>query len=394
MIKVAFLINFNHLKWLGGTNVIKNLIYCINKFSSKKIKPVLIVRDNLTKKDLKEFKNIKIIKTNFFNQSLLEKIYNKLKIIFFGKSKYYDNFFIKNKINVLSHSNVLAYSFFLGKKSSIKSLPWIADFQYIHYPENFSKKSNFIRNLNIKFCASHSTKILVSSYDAQKDLRLVSEKAYKKSKVSQFYFKSPEKKEILSILNLTKRLKIKPKFFFLPNQYWAHKNHIIILKSLLLLKKNNNIKDLLIISTGHKEDHRNKYYFEKTMKEIIKNDLEQNYRYLGVVSYQEVLSLIYHSVALINPSKFEGRHSSVEQARSMGKKIILSDINIHREQNPPRSFFFNPNNSEELCTIINKLWKSHNTKKEKKFINLGIKKNKKDLLKYYKSYEKIVTKII
>ena len=222
----------------------------------------------------------------------------------------------------------------------------------------------------------------------------MSEKAYKKSKVSQFYFKSPEKKEILSILNLTKRLKIKPKFFFLPNQYWAHKNHIIILKSLLLLKKNNNIKDLLIISTGHKEDHRNKYYFEKTMKEIIKNDLEQNYRYLGVVSYQEVLSLIYHSVALINPSKFEGRHSSVEQARSMGKKIILSDINIHREQNPPRSFFFNPNNSEELCTIINKLWKSHNTKKEKKFINLGIKKNKKDLLKYYKSYEKIVTKII
>jgi len=113
MIKVAFLINFNHLKWLGGTNVIKNLIYCINKFSSKKIKPVLIVRDNLTKKDIKEFKNIKIIKNNFFNQSLLEKIYNKLKIIFFGKSKYYDNFFIKNKINVLFHINFLAYSFFL-----------------------------------------------------------------------------------------------------------------------------------------------------------------------------------------------------------------------------------------------------------------------------------------
>ena len=140
MIKVAFLINFNHLKWLGGTNVIKNLIYCINRFSSKKIEPVLILRDDLTKKDLKEFKNIKIIKTNFFNQNLFAKIYNKLKIIFFGKSEYYENFFIKNKINVLSHSNVLAYSFFLGKKSSIKSLPWIADFQYIHYPENFSKK--------------------------------------------------------------------------------------------------------------------------------------------------------------------------------------------------------------------------------------------------------------
>ena len=47
-----------------------------------------------------------------------------------------------------------------------------------------------------------------------------------------------------------------------------------------------------------------------------------------------------HSISLINPSQFEGRHSSVEQARSLGKQTILSDINIHREQAPPRSSFF------------------------------------------------------
>ena len=30
---------------------------------------------------------------------------------------------------------------------------------------------------------------------------------------------------------------------------------------------------------------------------------------------------MYHSVSLINPSKFEGWSSSVEQAKSMGKKL-------------------------------------------------------------------------
>ena len=37
MIKVAFLINYNPRSWLGGTNLIKNLIYCIKRFSNKLI---------------------------------------------------------------------------------------------------------------------------------------------------------------------------------------------------------------------------------------------------------------------------------------------------------------------------------------------------------------------
>ena len=65
---------------------------------------------------------------------------------------------------------------------------------------------------------------------------------------------------------------------------------------------------------------------------------------------------MYHSVALIHPSKFEGRSSPVEQAKSMGKKIILSNINIHREQNPQRGTYFDPNNSLKLSSIMVKMW--------------------------------------
>ena len=205
MIRVGFLINFDHLKWLGGTYVIKNLIYCINLHSKNDIEPVLIIKKKLSRNEKKEFKDIKLLQTNFFyNQNLFTRVYNKFLIFVFGRSKSYDNFFIKNKINILSHSNALSNSLFLGRKSMIKSLPFLADLQYLHYPENFSFKNILLRKLNIIMCALHSSKIILSSYDAKKDLKKVSKKGHAKSIVHQFIFRSPKKNEILSLSYLKK----------------------------------------------------------------------------------------------------------------------------------------------------------------------------------------------
>ena len=395
MIKIGFLINFNTLKWLGGTYVIKNLIHCINAFSKKEIKPVLIIKKKLSKKEIKEFKNIKLIKTNFFhNQNLIKKIYNKLLVIIFGKSDYYENFFIKNKIDILSHINVMSNSIFLGKNSSIKTLSFIADFQHIHYPENFSFKNILMRNLNIRMSALHSSKIILSSFDAKKDLKTISKTAYKKSVVNQVVFKAPEKRDILSQIFLKKKYNIYSKFFYLPNQYWIHKNHIIVLQALKHLLKKYKLKKILVISTGYNEDHRNRNCFNIIKKFIIKNHLQDNYRYLGIIPYKEVLSFMHHSIALINPSKFEGRSSTVEQAKSMGKQIILSNIDIHKEHNPARGIYFNPDNFLELSSIMIKTWNNHSYINDRKFINKGYKKNKDSLLKYYKSYQKIVTGLL
>ena len=141
MKRVGFLINFNIFKWFGGTYLIKNLINCIIKFSNNEIKPVIIVKRKLSKKEQIEFKNFEILKTNFFhNQTLIDRIYNKFLILLFGRSKTYDDFFLKHKIEILSHSNALSNSIFLGKKSIIKSYPFLADLQYLHYPQNFSLK--------------------------------------------------------------------------------------------------------------------------------------------------------------------------------------------------------------------------------------------------------------
>ncbi len=147
---------------------------------------------------------------------------------------------------------------------------------------------------------------------------------------------------------------------------------------------------MLILSTGNNDDQKGFKNFKKLNEFIKYNNLKSNYKYLGIVPYQELMSLMYHSIAVINPSKFEGRSSTVEQAKSMGKKIILSKINIHREQNPKRGIFFYPDDKIKLAEILFGENKKFNKYRERKFINNSYLETNKNLFKYYNEYKKII----
>ena len=99
------------------------------------------------------------------------------------------------------------------------------------------------------------------------------------------------------------------------------------------------------------------------------------------------MSLIYHS---INPSKFEGRSSTVEQAKSMGKKIILSNINIHKEQKPRNANYFDPNNYKQLSKILINNCSYKNKNKDRNYYKNAQQKNTDDMKIYCNNYLKIV----
>jgi hypothetical protein len=395
MIKIGFIINFDYRLWYGGTNVIKNLICCIKKYSNNTLEPILFVRKSLDRELLKkEFGSIEIIKSDILDRGLFSRIYSKILILFIGRDPKLELYFKKHNIKLISHSNVFAYNFFTGVNSSIKCLSWITDFQHIYYPKYFTIRSIILRNLNIFFCIRHSSKILLSSYDSQNDLKKISKRAFDKSIVSQFYFEFKNRKDIITLSQLKKKFNIKSNFFFIPNQYWKHKNYEVVIESLFFLKKKNKLNNLLILSSGNNEDHRNKNYFSEIMNLLEKYNLDNNFRYIGLITHEEVASLIFHSIAVINPSKFEGRNVSVEQARSMGKQVILSDINIHKEQYSPRTNFFNPDHYKDLAIIIFNKWNKFKIKDEIKNRNITIKKNKNNLFEYYKNYEKIINYVL
>jgi len=61
-----------------------------------------------------------------------------------------------------------------------------------------------------------------------------------------------------------------------------------------------------------------------------------------MVPREHVLLLIRQSIGVLGPSLFEGWGFGVDEARSVGKRLLISDIPAHREQNPPEAIFFNP----------------------------------------------------
>ena len=96
MIRVGFLLNYDHQSWLGGFNVIINLFRSINLIKKKRLIPILIVPIYF-KKYYKKYNIPKdqIIFTNLFTeQKLSSKLINKIRIFLFGKSQ------ISQKINI------------------------------------------------------------------------------------------------------------------------------------------------------------------------------------------------------------------------------------------------------------------------------------------------------
>ncbi len=387
MKRVGFLVNYNHLKWLGGFNVITNITNSFKFLKNKKIEPLIIIS-----KDFKKvYKNYKIEKKNilftdfFIKQTIFARLFNKLSIILFGKSSQYDNFLKKKNISILSHG----LNFGLGSKSEIKSISWIPDFQHIYYPKNFTLKNRIFKYINTLISAKTSSKIILSSKDAEKDLKKVLPIKYDKTIVHPYVFDLPAKRKILSYKKLYSRYKIPKNYFFIPNQFWKHKNHNVIVETLKYLKENKD-KDIYIVLTGFPHDHRHKNYFEELNNKINKYNIRNRYIYLGVIPYLDVMSLMFHSIAIINPSKFEGCSSSVEQAKSMGKKVILSNIHIHKEQNPSKGYYFNPDNHKELAKKLIWVFSKYNKKSDLKSIVYAYKILNKRLEKYAFDYQKNV----
>lgn len=105
------------------------------------------------------------------------------------------------------------------------------------------------------------------------------------------------------------------------------------------------------------------------------------------------MSLMKYSIAVINPSKSEGWSSTVEQAKSMGKLVLLSNLTVHKEQNPKRAFFFSTNNYLNLSKKIYELNQTYSYKRELKFFKKAFEDTIKTKNNFILAYEKLIKKI-
>lgn len=106
------------------------------------------------------------------------------------------------------------------------------------------------------------------------------------------------------------------------------------------------------MTTGKTEDRRDPEHFTDLMRHVAEAGVADRFRVLGLIPYEDLSVLMRNAVAVINPSQFEGWSTTVEEAKSMGKHVILSDIPVHREQDPERRRYVAPDDPSEMAAAI------------------------------------------
>jgi glycosyltransferase involved in cell wall biosynthesis len=78
---------------------------------------------------------------------------------------------------------------------------------------------------------------------------------------------------------------------------------------------------------------------------------------VGLVSRADVLQFALQSVAMINPSLFEGWSTTVEEAKSLGVPLLLSDLPVHQEQADGAAVYFGRDSPEQCADALLIAWR-------------------------------------
>lgn len=344
-IKIGIVYSYDE-NWIGGTYYYQNLIQSLNLLPENRKPHLVILSNNVTSFDSIKELNYPFITYKELKKTLsfFEKCWNKLyRIIRKKNSAPKKNNF---GIDVLFHPSEIKIP-----NSIKKHLYWIPDFQEVYLPHLFSKGYLEYRKKTQQELLSTDKHILFSSDDACNDFEKLYPLAKSKKYTVNFSVFHPDYLSI-KIDELKGKYKLgEAPYFFSPNQFWKHKNHIVILKAMKKIKENYDF-NFQIVFSGKESDQRNPTYVEEIKQFVSENGLQESVKFLGFIDRKEQLCLMKNSLAVIQPSLFEGWSSVVEDAKAMNQNLIVSSLNVHQEQLGNKAYYFSPNDENELINHI------------------------------------------
>ena len=344
MVRVGFTFEMTG-SWLGGANYFRSLIAALLAVPGRSVEPVIFAAGSDVANLKKDFPGVEVIAAGMFKRRSPAWLLRKVAMRLTGLDCALQRLLTKHNVDVLSHSGAL------GPGAVIPSIGWIADLQHRRLPALCSPAEGAARDATIDRWRRHCAALVFSSESARRDF----ERFYGGTSIPLF---------VIPFVPLTRRVDLRVveqvggkyglpnNYFYIPNQFWSHKNHKLVIEAALLLKAEG--LDVNLAFTGGAQDYRNSGHYTSLVE--LASGLAEHARFLGVVPYEDVLALMERAVAVINPSLFEGWSTTVEEARNLGKAVLLSDIDVHREQAPPRGVYFKPEDPRELAEKMRQVW--------------------------------------
>lgn len=236
----------------------------------------------------------------------------------------------------------------------VATLSWIPDLQHRRLVEMFGKREHLARDELFMRAGRVATRVVVTSEVVGSDFAELAPAYAHKVRVLRPVTFVPASAYVHSPGAAVRMYDLPEKFIYVPNQLWKHKNHKSLFRAVELLKQ-RGLK-VFVVLTGEPIDHRHPAHAGQLFRELAELGIWRQVAYLGVVPREHVLQLIRQSVCVVNPSLFEGWGLTVDEAGSVGKRVVLSDIPAHREQKPPHAVFFDPLDCDDLANKLAEVW--------------------------------------
>jgi glycosyltransferase involved in cell wall biosynthesis len=342
-IRIGIPITRGLASWAGGYNYVTNLLRVLRQVDQQSVDPVLFAGQDVGSTDIESLTKLvdaPIIIAPEFNSSAQTR--ETVRAVLFGSQNTAAKIFRGAGVDV-----VFEHAAFYGRDFPLPVLVWIPDFQHRHMPKMFSWVAYQRREFGIRMQLSGSRALMVSSESARQDC--IDFYSVPKERISVVPFAVLPGGEEININpgTIREQYALPRTFFLVANQFWKHKNHIVICEALALMKERGEFA--CVAAPGRQDDYRDPSVFVNLMAYVKDHGIEDMFRPLGSLPYSHVMALLRASTALINPSLFEGWNTSVEEAKSFGVPTLVSDIPVHREQLGAGTAYFEAHSAHALA---------------------------------------------
>lgn len=164
---------------------------------------------------------------------------------------------------------------------------------------------------------------------------------------------SPKKND-----NILKKYSLNVPYIYYPAQFWAHKNHIYLLRGIRALEDEYGISIGAIFSGG---DKGNLTYIKECTKKL---GLTDRIRFVGFVSNEEIPTLYEQSIALVMPTYFGPTNLPPLEAFELNVPVLYSNKIGLRDQGEDAVLLIDLDNPSSMALKLAELIRSPNLREK------------------------------
>lgn len=235
---------------------------------------------------------------------------------------------------------------------------WLPDFQYLRRPDLMSEQLCGQLEDYYQEHVYRASRIVLSSEDARNDFARAYPDELGRTHVVRFCSVPDDDWWRMTPASVAEQYQLPERFFIVCNQFTRHKNHMTLLRAMHILAKAGG-REIHLACTGSTFDHREEDCIGRVKAFLAEHHLEARVHILGLIPRAEQIALLRQSIAVLQPSWFEGWSTIIEDAKALGKPVLASDLPVHREQLAALQESFLPlDDAEQWVDAMKKAWET------------------------------------